>query len=72
MYLYYRFNSNIVAANSNFKPVSQEIRPPPGDSPPSQKGGDIPRIFAPPGANIAPQGVNLLGISPPPRNIAPL
>ena len=30
-------------------PVSQEIRPPPGDSPPLSKGGDIPRIFAPPG-----------------------
>ena len=40
-------------------PLSQEIRPP-GDSPPSQKGGDIPRIFAPP-----PRGES-------PRNIAPL
>ena len=51
------------------RPVSQEIRPP------SQKGGDIPRIFAPPGANLLgispPRGANLLGISPPFRNFAP-
>ena len=26
-------------------PVSQEIRPPGDSPPPSQKGGDIPRIF---------------------------
>jgi hypothetical protein len=47
---------------------------PPGDSPPSQKGGDIPRNIAPLGENIpgiSPPRANTLGISPPFRIFAP-
>ena len=63
------------ARGTRLVPVSQEIRPPRRFAPPLKRGGDIPRIFAPPGANLLgispPRGANLLGISPPFRNFAP-